>query len=297
MQRHYIFLFLSIHSVLTSMAMQEQACLTQVPDLVIYNTLKYLSTEQILRFREVNKQAQQVTEYFLRSNYSKKITINRNSRPSLKLVNKFSGITLQVTPHFNKFFNKLINNVAHIKALELDLLSWPFKEEKGSIETILTQVKQLEVLKILDGYSSRLSCHDYLLLNLLQELPAYTFLKKLHINSPLQEPELWDAILKVLPNFKKLEVLHIEGIRPNTTEQFIAFTQVLQTLQYLKKLRIHATRNKQEADALTKLGSILKNLRVFNLTSHDCHKTTSNTIGLWQGARSNYATSLSFFIP
>ena len=64
-QHYYIFLCLNINIVFLCTAMQEHAYLTQMPDLVVYNTLKYLSTEHILLFREVNKRAQQVVELLL----------------------------------------------------------------------------------------------------------------------------------------------------------------------------------------------------------------------------------------
>ena len=272
MKYSYIFLSLSLTITKISMAMQQQAHLTQAPDFLMCSILKYLSTEQILKFREVNKRAQQVAECFLHSNYSKKITISHTSFPALALVNKFSGITLRVTTHpADVLFSKLINNVAHIKALKLDLLYWPCVYEQVSIKDILAQIQQLEVLKIVQHSYEGVSFSYHFLLELLQALPAYACLKKLYINS--QALKQWDTLLNVLPTLKTLEVLKIKGSRPCTTEQFIAFTHILQTLQSLKKLCIHAPLNEQEVDALTKSRSILKNLRVLKFIQQSFHKT------------------------
>ena len=264
MQHHYLFLYLSIPSVLTSMAMQEQTYLTQMPNCIAYNILKYLSTEQILRFREINKQAQKVAALLLKTDYSKKITITYNTCPQISLIQKLSGITLQVSGHVNQPIKELVNNVAHIKALTLDFAGGVFLQEKQDITTILNQVQQLEVLKIAEFCAGRQD-GNWLLAWFLQRLPAYAYLKKLHINSLTQDLTYWNTLLQILPNLKKLEVIHIEGSRPDTTAQYIAFMQVLQTLLTLKKLCIHAPRNKQEANALTKLRSTLKNLRVLNI--------------------------------
>ena len=111
----------------------------------------------------------------------------------------------------------------------------------------------------------------YILVELLQTLSTYAYLRKLHINSLTQHPKYWDTLLQILPTLKKLEVLHIEGSRPNTTEQFIAFTQILQTLHSLKKICIHTTKNEQEANALTKSCSTLKNLCILNLVPYSFH--------------------------
>ena len=218
----------------------------------------------------------------LKADHNKKITINNTSLPYLALVNKLSGITLRVTSHINDLlFKKLFNNVTYSKALELDLLCWPTVDEKLSIKKILTQIQQLEVLKIVHhSYEENSSYQDHFLIELLQEFPAYAYLKELYINAQAQALEQWDTLLKVLPYFKKLEVVPIEGSRPNTTKQFFAFTQILQTLYSLKKLIIHAPLNEQESIALTELRSTLKNLHKVFLIPCFISQTADNTIAI-----------------
>ena len=274
MKHYYVFLCINIISVITMRGMQEQASLTSLPDFVLCNILRYISTERILKFREVNKQAQKVAEIFLSNNHKKQITIHRASFTPIALIKKLSGITLQFDRQHNKIFidiaSSLINQASHIKALHLDFSDNVTPIERRSLKVLFTQLQHLEVLKVqqqppLTKLNSVYHYDDYDIGDVLKALPVYTNLKKLYVNTQMRA--YWSIFLKILPFLKKLEVLRIKGSPPYDTKQFLVFTQALQNLMLLRKLGIHTiTLNKHETDALIRSLSTLKNLRILNLS-------------------------------
>ena len=267
MHYYYTLFCLSISIVLTNRGMQDQTALTSLPNFVLHNLLKYCSTQQLLRFREINKQAQQVAELFLSTDYSKKITINYNFCPSIEVIKKLAGIKLQLGGQYMYIAGFLIDKLSHIKALDLYVPNIIDNTEKSNIKILLTQLQSLEALRI--QYGKRVmtkSWNNSYAVNIVQALPRYANLKKLHVNFIARGLLHWDAWLQRLPDLKKLQVLHIEGKQAFNTEQFITFTKVLQNLTLLKQLCLHdIIIDEEKAEALGRSLSTLKNLRILNL--------------------------------
>ena len=279
MKSYYLLLGLSITIVSTNNGMQDHT-LTSVPEFVLHKILHYLSTKQLLYFRETSKQTQQVAERLLANDSSKHITINHTLFPPLAFIKKFSGITLQFDTQHNVFIDiadYLSNQISHIKALHIQLLDYVYSDERTSFKTLCTQLTQLHVLKVQQSQLSKLNAtpntwqefrkiwnDDYCIADIIKALPLSTTLKKLHINIPVQA--LWVLLTQHLHTLKKLEVLHIEGSTPFNTEQFIIFTQALQNLLLLKKLCLNdIIIDENEAEALSRSLSTLQHLRILNL--------------------------------
>ena len=246
----------------------------------MHKILKHLSTEQILRFREVSKQAQQVAERLLASDSSKQITINHALFPPIAFIKKFSGIILRFDKQQrNNSFTYVefpVDQLSHIKALDLYLYKPLSSAERFNTKLLLTQLQLLEVLKI--RYCDTrpgLQFGDNQATEILQALPIYANLKKLHVAFNSQMQTHWDVLLKILPRFTKLHILHIEGSpyelhvkrKPYfTVEQFLTFTQILQNLTLLKKLCLYDTIiGEEDTTILGNSLSTLKNLRILNL--------------------------------
>ena len=267
MKYYYTFLCLNITTIVTLQGMHDPGVLTSLPNFVLCTILRYISTEQILKFREVDKRAQKVAELLLSTDYSKKITINYTLYLPIELLKKLLGIKLQLDGQYMSIAGFLINKVSHIKALELYIPNIMDNAEKSHIKTLLTQLESLEVLKIV--YSStkfHAKQGSYHTQDLLKALSLYTNLKNLHVNFGLQGQACWDTFLQLLTDLKKLQVLHIEGYPSFSRQQFFTFTQALQQLTLLKKLCLYGnTITEQEADIFGRSLSTLKNIRVLNL--------------------------------
>ena len=331
MKHYYLILCITINCIVTINGMHNQALFISLPDFVLHKILKHLSTEQILRFRQVTKQAQKVAETFLINNYGKQVIINHASGISPALIKKLSGITLQFDQKEDDlfipialtqeildtdllFYNQennvfvdivkpLINQVSHLKALHLHLFRYVNSIERASLKKFFTQLQQLEVLKVQQSPLAELSSvpdnnyDDYHVADILKALPLFASLKKLHVNTQVQA--VWVLLTQHLPNLKKLEVLHIEGSPPCNIGQLLTFTKALQNLTILKKLCLYNTTIDEEgADALGRSLSTLKNLRVLNLSkSIMTYKNVEKFKELLSALQNNTSHGLITFYP
>ena len=184
-KRSCILLLLSISTIASTHAMQQQKTVLDLPELLVYNILRYFSTQQILHFRQVSKQAQQVAENLLQADSSKKILVKINAElPPKALLQKVTGLELHLGSNhkvhkYSTYGNSLtsladigielqfdsdhedcayftpahsitslISNISHIKALNLKILNYLYYNTESINMRIAQQLKNIESLKI-----------------------------------------------------------------------------------------------------------------------------------------------------
>ena len=273
-KRSFALLYFTIKSILFTNDPQEQISKFNVPDLVMGNILQYLSTEQILKFREVNKQAQKVAEFILSTDLTRRVSVNLHHPMPASLIKKISSIELELGDDYiehvhcisglaNNPIEPFVSNISHIKALSIKILKYVCPKEKSINRQIIEQLHHLEVLSIQHPSFILSSHNDSITILILQALPLYTHLKKIHIDN---RSVSWEALLQILPKFDNLRIVHIKGNRPYKAKQLMAFIQALQKLTLLQKLCFDSTMlDEQETDALANSLATLSNMRTLNL--------------------------------
>ena len=274
----YIYLLLSLIIAKTSAGTEDQVPFTTLPPLVLHTILRFITTKQLLQYREVNKQMQQAAEFILSTDYSKKLSIKIHSTHiPVPLVTRVAGIKLHIGTNGNhtactsylssNSIASLINNVSHIKALNLKVLAHVCAQEIAVMRNLVKQLQHVEVLKIQQPLILLWSTNNKhkKSIGILHALSRLTFahLKKLHIDTVVLS---WSLLPLILPYITNLQALHIEGSRPRTSKQFIAFIQALQMLPSLQKLCLNIPDLKnQEAVALSNALAYLTKLHTLNL--------------------------------
>ena len=264
MKHYYAFLYFSISIATTSIGMHDQALLQYMPDDTVYAILKYLSTDQLLKYREVSKQAQKRAKHVLINDYSKIIRINPCRPQPLPLVNKFSHLVLpSVTGLGQRIYFYTI--MPHLKVLCIHLQTEHIVGfyERETIKNLLKNCPNVERLKIYFPQWKYNNNHYYWHEELLQAIPIYSNLRKLHLTSAAKAQ--WDTLLRLLPQLKNLQVLLVARSCPNT-DQFTQCIQLLRKLLFFRKLCLCIAIEKQNVPAFGTALATLNNLQILDLS-------------------------------
>ena len=230
-----------------------------LPEIAIREILRNLSTKQILEFRLVNKQVQIIAEkVFFNEKRPASIKLEDFTEiPPISLIEKIKYIILLIGSEYN--VQPLLNNVSHIKKLELVLAYYIQQNKQGPLQALFTQLKDIEYFKIKHTSEE----HEYLE-DIVRMIPQYAHLKKLYLTTDV--PILGNTLLNLLSNTPTLQKLHLQSASPQNVELFTAFTKHLSDLVNLKKLCLYiATLNQQQTAALIDALRTLKKLNYLNL--------------------------------
>ena len=171
----------------------------------------------------------------------------------------------------------LISNISHIKALNLKILKYSYFTVRLINKRIAQQLQNLESLKIQHlsvmhylTYSPDTRNYSYVfdldnhVADMLNTMPTYAHLKKLHINKGTVP---CNTITQIVSLLTTLQVLHIKGNQPSNRVHFYAFIEALQQLTLLQKLCFYITTTieEKEAHALSKSLATLTHLQILNL--------------------------------
>ena len=251
-----------------------------LPESVITTILKYFSTEQLLQFREVNTQAQQVAENTIIT--TKRVLsfgiVKKNSLrvPPVSVVKKCTSLRLYSACAL--YLQSLCNNVSHVHSIELNIIYPIPHHEQSGLPNILLQLTNIESLKIYNSLVSKNKKAYQQYAHMLKSIPVYSYLKRLHINTPTPQA-VWDMLDRILPHLEHLQVLHVESKFPIIAKRFSAFIQLLPKFIYLKKLCLYLdTIPQKQAPALLQSLRMLKSLRCLNLRKTSVFPTLSDAL-------------------
>ena len=242
MLRLYVIpLFLMLAGIMTNLTgMQTTNILSILPEHVYCTVLQLLSTKQLIKFREVNKQVQKRAEQVLITDYSKKLTFPGKRNTPVSLIKKVSNIRLNYgnTDTLEQLAN---TNIAHIKALSVYTLYESIPSDKRYlIDRLFAQLQNLIRLKVVD-ILGRYCLADTKAI--LEALPVCSALKELDITTPLQMT-IWPTLIRLLSNAPNLEILSIDNSRTSSYDDMLCepldtslMIQCIYCLQALKNLK------------------------------------------------------------
>ena len=242
------YLFIALTGTVTDLTgMQNniyEDALSKLPEHVYYTVLQALSTKQLLKYREVNKQAQKRAKHVLINDYSKKLVFSNKLTTPLLLVKKVSNIRLYYgnTDTLEYLAN---TDIVYLKVLSI------YTQDKGVpsdkrylIARLFAQLLSLIKLKVVDVLGGYCLADSEAILKALSVSP---FLKKLDITTQIQA--LWPALIRLISGAPNLKILYIDNsgvsignniIRePLNTELLLKCIDCLQTLKNLKKFTLH----------------------------------------------------------